>query len=83
MLNTFLTGHKILFDGYLMIEEGFMVKSLIINHLLFDGYLTERASYPQWQAWLYLTDSTANAQAKALKPCVSARSLFDGYLTMG
>lgn len=51
------------------------------NTYLFDGYLTERPSYPQWQAWPYLTGAPDEQVQKALKPCASATSLFDGYLT--
>lgn len=51
------------------------------NTYLFDGYLTESQSYPQWQAWPYLTDAPAKQLQNMLRPCASAASLFDGYLT--
>ena len=60
----------------------YLINICISDIYLFDGYLTERAIYPQWQAWPYLTDSPAKAQGNTLKPCVSMHSLFDGYLTV-
>ena len=57
--------------------------SLYFSTFLFDGYLTEWASYPQLQVKPYLTDAPDKQLLNALIPCASAVLLFDGYLTVG
>ncbi len=60
----------------------FNTNNCISASYLFDGYLTEGASYPQLQAWPYLTSAPDKRAEKLLNPCVSVPSLFDGYLTV-
>ena len=38
-------GHKILFDGYLIIRTKLLQILLNINHILFEGYLTTTNLY--------------------------------------
>jgi|GEM_PF-6212528 len=59
--------------------NGYVIES---SKILFDGYLTERASYPQLQVRPYLTNAPFKQVRKALTLCISAASLFDGYLTV-
>ena len=59
------------------------INTCIPASYLFDGYLTERASYPQLQVKPYLTDAPDKQLLNALIPCASAVLLFDGYLTVG
>ena len=67
MLDMFHIGFKILFDGYLMIRLFLSQFALIINHFLFDGYLTIAVNNPG-----FLCDGYVTGRQK---------SLFDGYLT--
>jgi hypothetical protein len=46
MLNMFLTGYEILFDGYLTIGLFLNRLQLIIKKLLFDGYLMMTVNNP-------------------------------------
>ena len=79
--------NNLYYDGY-VIERPFEPKIVCNGYVtestkkVFDGYLTGQASYPQLQAWPYLTGTRDENGEKRLNPCVSAPSLFDGYLTV-
>lgn len=47
---------------------------------LFDGYLTESTSFPQFQGLTCLTGKSEIKPCQTLKPYPQRVSLFDGYL---
>lgn len=73
----FLTGYKILFDGYLMIRRFSNEIPLIINDFLFDGYLMMDVNNSD-----FLCDRHVTGRAGLPKiPFIINHSLCDGYVT--
>ena len=77
MLNMFLTGYKILFDGYLTIGLFFSKTPLIIKHFLFDGYLTMVVNNPIFLCNRHVTGRWFLG-AKSLK---TSSPLYPSYIT--
>jgi len=58
-----------------------VVKPLFSIDSLFDGYLTELASYQQLLQKILFDWETGSATKKVIKSLFSRDSLFDAYLT--
>jgi len=71
----------VLFDWETASTTKKVIKPLLSIDSLFDGYLTELASYPQLQQKILFDWKTASTTKKVAKPLFSRDSLFDGYLT--
>jgi len=71
----------VLFDWETASTTKKVIKPLLSIDSLFDGYLTELASYPQLQQKILFDWKTASTTKKVIKSSFSRDSLFDGYLT--
>lgn len=71
----------VLFDWKTARATNKLVNSSFSMNYLFDGYLTEPASYPHFEQMAYLTGGSSLGFKTYTNALFSGISLFDGYLT--